>query len=106
MATVIVGCKLPHGLQVNLGGVKVVLRGANSSRILGGFGITRDVDKDLIEGWLKAEAKNPIVANGMVFIATTDREADKAASEREGEKSGFEGIDPKKPGKDLKKADD
>jgi len=105
MATVIVGCKLPNGLHAELGGKVVTLAGSNSSSIIGGFGITRDVDKDFIEGWLKAEAKNPIVANGLVFIAGSEREAEKAVAEREREANGFEGIDPKKPGKDLKPAE-
>ena len=105
MATVIVGCKLPHGIHAELGGKVVTLVGANSSSIIGGFGITREVDKDFIDGWLKAEAKNPIVANGLVFVAGNDREAEKAAAEREKEASGFEGLDQKNPGKGLKPAD-
>ena len=39
MATVIVGCKLPHGLHAELGGKVVTLAGSNSSSIIGGFGI-------------------------------------------------------------------
>ena len=105
MATVIVGCKLPHGIHAELGGKVVTLVGANSSSIIGGFGITREVDKDFIDAWLKAEAKNPIVVNGLVFVAGSEREAEKAIAEREKEVSGFEGLDQKNPGKGLKPAD-
>lgn len=105
MATVIVGCKLPSGIHAELGGKVVTLAGSNSSSLIGGFGITREVDKDFMDAWLKAEAKNPIVANGLVFIAGSEREAEKAVSEREKEASGFEGLDPQKPGKGLKPAD-
>ncbi|UCL84503.1 hypothetical protein [Pseudomonas sp. HS-18] len=105
MATVIVGCKLPHGIHAELAGKVVTLNGSNGSAIIGGFGITRDVDKDFMDNWLKAEAKNPIVANGLVFIAGSEREVEKAVSDREKEANGFEGVDPKKPGKGLKPAE-
>ena len=45
--TVTVGCKLPNGLIIEVGGQSVELNGANASNIIGGHGITRDVDADL-----------------------------------------------------------
>lgn len=42
--TVTVGCKLPNGLIIEVGGQSVELNGANASNIIGGHGITYDVD--------------------------------------------------------------
>ena len=38
---VTIGCKLATGLIIGIGGKQVTLNGANSSRIIGGYGLTR-----------------------------------------------------------------
>lgn len=101
MATVTIGCKLPHGLIADHKGVRVQLAGANSSRLVGGFGIT-SVDKDFADGWIAAN-KN-FVDSGVIFVVSSEGQAEGAAKERKKQKSGLEPIDPEQPGKDLKKA--
>jgi hypothetical protein len=96
MATVLVGCKLPHGLHAELAGKVVELAGANSARVIGGFGIT-EVDKDFAEAWLAAEKGTPIVDNGLVFVVNNERDAKAAAADGEDSKTGLEGLDPEKP---------
>lgn len=95
--TVIVGCKLPHGLEVQISGKTVVLNGANSTAIVGGYGLTRDVDKAGFDAWLLAYADLPYVKNELVFAQATEKSAVSQATEQEAEKTGLEGLDPKKP---------
>lgn len=105
MATVLVGCKLPHGLVAELNGRKVTLAGANSSRLIGGFGIT-EVDKEFADAWLAVEKDTPIVSNGLVFITGTERDAKSAATERQGQATGLEPLSSENPAAGVKKAEE
>ncbi len=96
MATVLMGCKLPHGLVAELNGNAVVLAGANSSELIGGFGLT-DVDKDFAEAWLASEKDTPLVSKGLVFIANSRREAQSVAVEQGAQKTGLEALDAENP---------
>jgi len=100
---VTIGCKLPHGLIIsarNMEGetVNVTLAGANAARIVGGYGITENVPKDLWDAWLKKNHKLPAVLNGAVFIHNDLKSAEQIAKERRDVPSGFEAIDPIKNG--------
>lgn len=95
--TVVVGCKLPNGLEILLGGKSVVLNGANSAAIIGGYGLTGDVDKAAFEEWLLDFADAPFVKNELVFAQANERSAKSKAEENAKEKTGLEGLDPKKP---------
>lgn len=95
--TVIVGCKLPHGLETQMGGQTVVLAGNNSTEIVGGYGLTRDVDKAAFEKWLIDFAEFPPVKKGLIFAQTSERSVRAEANEKADEKTGLEGLDPKKP---------
>lgn len=100
---VTVGCKLPHGLIISArttGGevVSVTLKGANAARIIGGYGITENVPKDLWDAWLKKNHKHAAVLNGSVFIHDDLKGAESVAKERRDVSSGFEAIDPLKNG--------
>lgn len=99
MATVTVGCKLPSGLHLDLPGkTRVTLNGSNASNVIGGHGITENVDADFFAAWLKAYADHPAVKSGLIFAH--EKAASTAAEARDKTKntSGFEGIDPAKPG--------
>lgn len=95
--TVIVGCKLPHGLEAQIAGKTVVLNGSNSATIIGGYGLTQGVDKDGFEAWLLAYADLPYVKNELVFAQESAKSAAAQATENAAEKTGLEGLDPKKP---------
>lgn len=101
-ATVVVGCKLPHGLIIQHAGRKVVLAGSNAEGAIGGYGLTRGVDKEFFEGWLKDHASFEPVAKDLVFAVGQESAARGTASERKGEKNGFEPLDPTNPGARLK----
>jgi hypothetical protein len=97
--TVMVGCKLPNGLHLQLrkkiadapaGGIgtvfqpvgdRVTLNGRNSSKVIGGYGLT-EVDADFMAEWMKQnEGFAPVVKN-MIFIQPTpDRASDQATEQ-------------------------
>lgn len=103
MDTVTVGCKLPHGLKIDLAGVPkpVTLAGGNSARIIGGYGMTPGVPKEAFVKWLADHSTTPYVINGAVFMVDSGdkKSAIAQAKEKRDERTGFEPIDPaKSPG--------
>jgi len=105
METCVVGCKLPHGLNLDLVVAadsdgkatrtqRILLKGKNASHIIGGYGLTQNVPKEPFERWLKENSQRPFVRNGSVFMESNNERARKAASERRTEKTGLEAIDP------------
>lgn len=115
MAKVLIGCKLPNGLvmeivtpQKQLGALHPAPRGKfvklNGSASVNGGRISRInqapeygttlVEAEFAAAWFKANADLPVVQTGTVFVA--DNERDFASKVREGlaESSGFEPIDP------------
>lgn len=103
MADVVVGCKLPHGLIINQAGHKIVLAGENSSRVIGGYGMT-SVDKDLMSAWMADHKGFTPVKQGLIFFQESKAKAKDEATEKAKVKSGFEGIDPEKPGPGIEAA--
>jgi hypothetical protein len=95
--TVVVGCKLPHGLETTIGGKTVLLNGANSATIIGGYGLTEGVDKAGFEEWLVTYADAPFVRNELIFSQANIKEAAKQAESNATEKTGLEGLDANKP---------
>ncbi|HDL8567144.1 TPA: hypothetical protein ACMY33_001248 [Yersinia enterocolitica] len=95
--TVIVGCKLPHGLNINIDGKSVVLNGSNSCSIAGGYGLTEGVDKDLFDRFLSVYADAPYVKNQLVFAQGKHSSATAQANEQKDIQTGLEGLNPDKP---------
>lgn len=99
MATVTVGCKLPSGLHLDIPGKgRVTLNGANSSNVIGGHGITENVDAEFLAAWMKMYADHPAVKAGLIFAHEKASSTTAEARDKTKNKSGFEGIDPAKPG--------
>lgn len=101
MATVSVGCKLPHGLIIKTGGKSVALAGANSSAIIGGYGLT-EVDKDFYDAWRKEFATFAPLKNELIFVQESRAKAEGRAKEQAEVKSGLEPLDPAKPAAGVK----
>lgn len=101
--TVIIGCKLPCGLVITLNGKSVELKGSRDTEILNGYGLTHGVSAEFWEAWKEAHATLPYVKNELVFAYADRRSAKDMAQERQNERTGLEGLDPDKPGKDLEK---
>lgn len=94
METVVIGCKLPHGLVLEHNGVKVVLAGGNASPLVGGNTGYTIIDKDLWEAWEKDhKAFNPY-ANGAIFVAKNMESAQKIAENRSKLDTGLAPIEP------------
>lgn len=95
---VTVACKLPQGLTIPLpDGTTLTLHGMNSPFAIAGFGMT-DVQAGV---WAVVEAEYASakwLANEVVFAMGDKDSAVDKATERQSEKSGFEAVDPLKPG--------
>lgn len=111
--TVTVGCKLPHGLIIQHErlqeekavdgavvrryvpiGEPITLRGTNSSRVIGGFGLTKGVDGDFFRKWLADNKEFGPVKAGLIFASDDLDSASDIAEERVDLKSGFEPNNP------------
>jgi hypothetical protein len=99
--TLIVGCKLPNGLILEMGRYgdtryqKVEVKGANSAKVAGGYGLT-PVDAEFWAAWLKKHAHLDCVTKGHVFAHSTEASAISHATERAELKTGLERLDPVK----------
>lgn len=113
----VVGCKLPHGLHLDrhdkqgnilqrftLKGYNSAPRGQNGEVIVGSYGITKDVPKDLFESW-KAEHKDAAyIRNELVFAHGDTDSVQDHGDDLKSHKSGFEGLDVSKPANGIEKA--
>ncbi len=106
MPQITVGCKLPHGLHLDVGAKRVTLNGSNSSLVIGGHGITENVDKDFFEQWLAQNKDSAAVKGGFIFANEKTNNVKAEASEKKDNKNGFEAINPKKPAKDIAPVED
>lgn len=108
----VVGCKLPHGLKMELfekdaGGVLRVVashtvKGHNDARIVGGYGLTPNVPTDFMEEWIKRNAEHPAVKNGSIFMQTGGKSAEARAKEGRGIRTGIEPVHPIEDAKRFK----
>lgn len=106
---VIVGCKLPHGIYLDLhdSGNNLTAREKlpgiasftlpNSDRKFKNPDLTNGatltpIDKDHWLAWLKIHHDHPAVKNGAIFVANKPEEAARAATERNGQDFGFEKL--------------
>ncbi len=110
--TVTVYCKLPNGLRyvvIDKDGAEHshIFHGLNHSSarlgIVPGAGVTH-VPVDIWAAFMKERGTSRAVKNGLIFTASDASSGKAKATEREKEKTGFEGLDPNKPGPGLEKA--
>lgn len=98
---VTVGCKLPHGLHLDVDGVRISVNGLNSTEIVGGHGLTPGVPKAFWERWKAEHADFVPLQRGFIFAQGKTDSAIAEAKDRKDEKTGFEGLDPNNPGKGV-----
>lgn len=103
--TIVVGCKLPNGLVVEQDGYTVTLNGANSSNVVGGYGLTEGVEKDAFEKWLEVHKNQLYVKNELVFAQAKANSAQSKANENASVKTGLEGLPQDRPAPGIEKAD-
>jgi len=107
MTTVLIGCKLPHGIILKgSAGQDIKLNGMNTSLVAGGFGITHVDESEW--AYLSAiyEDFDPFKSNA-IFTNGKSKVADlkSIAAELSDVPTGFEGVDPKAPAQGLKPDD-
>lgn len=93
MTQVVIGCKLPMGLHIGIGDKSAVLKGSNSSNVIGGYGLT-EVDKELADAWFKEYENYQPVKDGLIFVQSSDSNAKAVAKERKAVKSKMEPMEP------------
>jgi hypothetical protein len=103
MSNITVACKLPNGLILKVGNTAVTLNGANSSRIVGGYGLTT-VDKDFYEAWAEKFASFQPLQNDLIFVQDTANKAEAQAKEQSDVRSGLEPLNPDTPVPGVKPA--
>ena len=96
MANVVIGCRLPHDLRLNVDGAEIHLEGANSPNVFGGLGMT-EVDYELAYRLLSQYADAEYIKREMVFKQVNAKAAQYAAIERKDDKAGLEGLDKDTP---------
>lgn len=106
--TVIVACKLPHGVILEVGKQKVELKGSiQLGRSQTPFlmapqmvGLTK-VPRDFWEAWLKDHQEFAPYKKGLIFAADKKKKALDEAKEKEVLQHGLEPINPRKMPKAL-----
>lgn len=94
MATVTVGCKLPNGIILEVGEKRQLINGANASAVIGGYGLTENVDKEFFDKWMADHADLKFVKAELIFANDKTNNTVAQAKEHADEESGFEGVDP------------
>ena len=106
-AAVTVICRLPNGLMLRhpVTDALYELRGANQDYRRDGMIILKPqhfgktvVPAEFWDAWVKANKDFPALKNGAIVAITdhSDAAAQQVAEERQNERTGFEGADPKK----------
>lgn len=104
---VVVGCKLPHGLHLDINEPgkplrRVTLKGTNASNVVGGYGITPQVPQQFFEEWMRLNKELPAVKSGLIFATANVDSATGKAEDHKKLKNNLEPLDPNNPGKGLK----
>lgn len=100
--TVLIACKLPSGLQLDGINGPVVLNGQNSTYVPDAPGLTH-VDADEWTYLSAQYAEHSAFKSNSIFATGSAKVEDQLAlaDDLQGEKTGFEGIDPLNPGANL-----
>jgi len=91
--TVLIGCKLPHGLILDHPldvSKKVELAGLNKAIIIGADCATTPVDGEFWETWKTVHKDHPAIKSGAIFEARTTEEVKAKSKGLKEEKTGFE----------------
>ena len=104
--TLTVGCKLPNGLIIEVDGKTAVINGTNTSKVIGGHGITENVDADLFNAWIERNKERKVVKNELIFAHTQKESVKASAKEKANNKTGLEPINPKDKNNGVEQAKD
>lgn len=101
--TVIIGCRLPHGITLQGMDGPVTLNGQNTALVPGAPGLTHVDESQSAYLFATYEQYAPFQSNA-IFTTNTAKVSDAAAMARELEdvQTGFEGVDPDAPAPGVK----
>lgn len=112
--TVIVGCKLPQGLLLEVDGITVRVNGSarynmprpNKKHLQLGVNVHASdglttLDRGFWEKWCEAHKDYGPLVNGHIYSSATMNKAKTMAEKTADAKTGFEPLDPNKPGGQL-----
>jgi len=115
--TVSVGCKLPHGMHLDIRVLgqptrRVTLKGTNSLNTglirvatIGGYAVTENVPKEFFEEWMRRNSEHPAVKNNLIFAHGQLASVRSMAKELEDQETGLEPINPTALPKGVENAD-
>lgn len=101
--TVTVGCKLPHGLHLDIYNndgtlaARHTVAGTNASDVIGGHGVTIGVPKAHFDEWMKRNKDSAAVRNELIFAHVNANDVAAQARSNAKNKSGFEPINADVP---------
>ena len=76
-------------------------RGYRRPVIAGGYGLTRNVDREFFEKWMEQNAQAPVVLNRMIFAEDSTQKAADHAREWKDTRSGHEPLQMSADGKSI-----
>lgn len=85
----------PDGSQVEIMGTAKLLGAESRTRVSGGYALTANVDRELMERWIETNKDMPAVRNGLVMIFGKASEAAQEALSNADTRSGLEPLNPK-----------
>lgn len=94
--TVVIGCKYPTGVLLQVGTKTFSINGSNSSEIFGGHGITDDVPKDLWEAWCAQNKQHDLLTKGYLFAHESRKDTKAEAKEKVTNKTKAEPLEKPK----------
>ena len=132
--TVVVACKLPHGLMLEVvdqsvfkdidpkvgvvarpPGQRIHIAGSarpvgvplpeDAAQVVGGYALTPGVSATFWDAWLEQNKDAPFVRNKLIFAHEKAGSAVSEAKENREVRSGFEGMNPDKPAPGIERAD-
>lgn len=107
-SVVSVGCKLPHGIHLDIRELgqptkRVTIKGINSLQTglirvstIGGFAVTENVPKEFFHEWMRRNAEHSAVRNKLIFAHDQLASVRSMGEEFEGQQTGLEPINPHK----------
>jgi len=119
--TISVGCKLPHGMHLDITSFgeptkRFTLKGINSltagaiirPATREGYAITDNVPQEFFEEWMRTHSNHPAVKNNLIFAHKQAASVRDMGEEFKDELNGFEPLDPtvKTHGVEARKEDD
>lgn len=106
MSTVVIGCKLPNGLILQVGDKQHAVNGFNHSYVVGGHGITDDVPQDFWDAWVAENKDRAVLKNGFIFAHAKQKDVKAEATEKKATRSKTEPLDPSSKAGGVEKLDE